>query len=69
MTHADMQLCLLEGELQKVLKHTPQPAVANVLEEPAAFAFITHRSLVDMTRTEPILNRRKDSYASKVNFE
>lgn len=68
MTHADMQLCSLEGELQTLLKHTPQPAVANVLGEPAAFAFTTHRSLVDMTRTEPIFNRRKDSYASKVSF-
>lgn len=68
MTHADMQLCSLEGELQRLLKHKPQPAVANVLEEPAAFAFATHRSLLEMTRTEPILNRRKDSYASEVSF-
>lgn len=57
MTHADMQLCSLEGELQTfLLEHTLlQPALANVLVEPAAFALNKHRSLVDaIALTEPI---------------
>lgn len=56
MTHADIQLCSLEGELQTCLwEHTLQPALANVLVEFPAFAVNTHRSLVDaITRTELI---------------
>lgn len=56
MTHADIQLCSLEGELQTCLReNTLQPALANVLVELPAFVVNTHRSLVDaMARTEPI---------------
>lgn len=55
MTHADMQLCL-EGELQTfLLELTLQPALANVLLQPAALALNTHGSLVSaMARTDAI---------------
>lgn len=62
MTHADMQLMGLEGEVQTFLpEHTPQPALANVLVEHAALALNKHRSLVNaIVLTEPIqLNRPK----------
>lgn len=43
-----MQLCSLEGELEKfLLKHTLHPALDNVLIEPAAFALNKHRRLVE----------------------
>lgn len=51
MTHADILLCSLEGELQTFL----QPALANVLVELAALALSKHRSLVDaIALMEPI---------------
>lgn len=55
MTHADMLLCL-EGELQTfLLELTLQPALANVLVQPAAFALNKHRSLVNaIARTDAI---------------
>lgn len=57
MTQADMQPCILRGEL-----HTPllgdalQTASANAFLEPAAAALAlkAHSNLVDMTRTEPM---------------
>lgn len=56
MTHADMQLCSLEGELQTfLLKHTLLPARANVLVEPAAFALNKHMNLTAaMALSEPV---------------
>lgn len=56
ITHADMQLCGVEGDLQTPLrKHALQPTLANVLVEAAALALSTHRSLVDdIARTEAI---------------
>lgn len=48
MTQADIQLCSLEGEVMKfLLKHTLQPALANVLVESAAFALNKDTNLVD----------------------
>lgn len=55
ITHADIQLCGLEGELQTPLrKHALQPTLANVWVEALALNN-THRSLVDdIARTEAI---------------
>lgn len=56
ISHADIQLCGVEGELQTLLrKHALQPTLANVLVEAAALALNTHRSLAeDIARTEAI---------------